>query len=94
MVIPSFWNSLHDPACYPEPDAFKPERWLPTEDGGASLAESKPQNFIVFGSGPHKCVGQQYAFMHLTATLGTASVLLDWHHERTPDSDEIQVVAA
>jgi C-22 sterol desaturase len=54
MVIPAFWNSLHDPACYPEPDSFKPERWLPTEDGQESLAESKPQNFIVFGSGPHK----------------------------------------
>lgn len=32
--------------------------------------------------------------MHLTATLGTASVLMNWEHERTKDSDEIQVVAA
>jgi hypothetical protein len=31
--------------------------------------------------------------MHLAATLGTASVLMDWEHERTPDSDEIQVIA-
>ena len=32
--------------------------------------------------------------MHLAATLGTASVLMDWHHERTELSDEIKVIAA
>ncbi|GFZ47480.1 C-22 sterol desaturase [Saitozyma sp. JCM 24511] len=94
MVIPAFWNSLHDETVYPEPDSFKPERWLPTAEGAEPLAESKPQNYIVFGSGPHKCIGQQYAYMHLAATLGTASVLMDWQHARTKDSDEIQVVAA
>jgi cytochrome P450 len=41
-----------------------------------------------------QCIGGQYAFMHLAATLGTASICMDWKHERTPDSDEIQVVAA
>ena len=54
MLIPVFWNSLHDETCYPEPDSYKPERWLKNEDGSDPLAESKPQNFIVFGSGPHK----------------------------------------
>lgn len=32
--------------------------------------------------------------MHLAATVGTAAVLMDWDHERTPDSDEVRVVAA
>ena len=54
MLIPAFWNSLHDETCYPEPDLFKPERWLPNADGSAPLADSKPQNYIVWGSGPHK----------------------------------------
>ncbi|ORX39064.1 putative C-22 sterol desaturase [Kockovaella imperatae] len=93
MLIPVFWNSLHDETCYPEPDSFNPDRWLKNEDGSEPLAESKPQNFIVFGSGPHKCIGGAYANMHLVATLGTASILMDWKHERTPDSDEIQVIA-
>ncbi|WWD21091.1 hypothetical protein CI109_105572 [Kwoniella shandongensis] len=94
MVIPAFWNSLHDETCYPEPDKFMPERWLPNDDGSAPIAESKPQNYLVWGSGPHKCIGGQYASMHLAATLGTASVLMDWHHERTDLSDEVQVIAA
>lgn len=32
--------------------------------------------------------------MHLAATLGTASVLMNWEHSRTPLSDEVQVIAA
>jgi len=54
MVIPSFWNSLHDETCYPEPDKFQPERWMASADGSEPLAESKPQNYLVWGSGPHK----------------------------------------
>lgn len=41
-----------------------------------------------------QCIGGQYATMHLTATLGTASVLYEWNHERTDLSDEVQVIAA
>lgn len=59
MIIPSFWRSLHDETCYPEPDAFKPERWLENDDGSLPIAESKPQNYLVWGSGPHKCIGVQ-----------------------------------
>jgi C-22 sterol desaturase len=54
MIIPAFWNSLHDETVYPEPDSFKPERWMPNDDGSEPLAESKPQNYLVWGSGPHK----------------------------------------
>ena len=54
MLIPVFWNSLHDETVYPEPDQFMPERWLPNADGSEPLAETKPQNYLVWGSGPHK----------------------------------------
>jgi len=90
MVIPSFWNSLHDPAVYPEPDVLRPERWM---EGADSPAEQNPKNYLVFGSGPHYCIGQQYALMHLTAVLGTASVLMNWEHEVTPLSEEVEVIA-
>jgi C-22 sterol desaturase len=54
MIIPSFWESTHDSTAYPEPEKFIPERWLPKEDGEQPLADKYPQNYMVWGSGPHK----------------------------------------
>lgn len=72
MVIPAFWNSLHDETVYPEPDRFLPERWLPQADGSEPLADSKPQNYIIWGSGPHK-VSHQVCLL-LTVSLTSAAV--------------------
>lgn len=90
MVIPSFWNALHDPEAYPNPDEFLPERWL---EGPDSPAAKHVKNWLVFGSGPHNCIGQQYALMHLTAVLGSASVTMNWEHEVTPLSEKVEVIA-
>lgn len=87
MVIPSFWNALHDESVYPNADKLIPERWL---EGPDSLAEKNPKNYLVFGSGPHNCIGQQYVYIHLTALLGTASVLMNWEHEVTPLSEKVK----
>jgi len=89
IVIPSFWNSLHDPSVYTDPDSFIPERWLP----GGQAEHSNPANYLVFGSGPHKCIGYDYAIMHIAAVIGTASIRMDWKHHTTPESDEIKIVA-
>ncbi|KAK9897780.1 cytochrome P450 [Cystobasidium minutum MCA 4210] len=89
IVIPSFWNSLHDADVYADPDTFMPERWLP---GGVS-EKSNPANYLVFGSGPHKCIAYDYAVMHIAAVIGSAALRLDWRHERTPKSDEIKIIA-
>ena len=87
--LPPIFASLHDAKVYPQPDEFKPERWLDADDP----AQKNPKNYLVFGSGPHNCIGQQYANMHLTAVLGTASVLMNWKHEVTPLSEEVEVIA-
>lgn len=55
MLIPSFWNSLHDPAVYPDPDEFIPERWMP---GGANHGMVDSKNWLVFGAGAHRCIGE------------------------------------
>ena len=89
MVIPSFYNALHDPEVFPEPDEFKPERWLDP----ASTANTNPRNYLVFGAGPHKCIGLDYAQMNIALVLANASVLMDWHHEITPQSDKVQIIA-
>ena len=86
MVIPSFYNSLHDPEVYPEPDNFYPERWL-EKDG---LANSNPKNYLVFGAGPHKCIGLEYAQMNIAVVLSTAANMMNFEHEVTPLSSKVE----
>ncbi len=31
--------------------------------------------------------------MNMTATLGTAVALMDWEHKKTPESDDIKIIA-
>lgn len=87
MVVPATYPALHDPEIYPNPDTFDPERWL-TGD-----AEKQAKNWLVFGTGPHYCLGQTYAQLHLMAMIGKASMFLDWEHHATPVSENIKLFA-
>jgi C-22 sterol desaturase len=88
MVIPSFFNSMHDPQVFPSPDTLDPDRWLDPN----SSANLNPKNYIVFGSGPHRCIGIDYAMMNIALVLANASVLMEMEHEITPLSDEVEFV--
>ncbi|OJJ47717.1 hypothetical protein ASPZODRAFT_141288 [Penicilliopsis zonata CBS 506.65] len=87
MVIPSVWPATHDPEAYPNPDSFEPDRWI-TGD-----AEKQTKNWLVFGTGPHYCLGQTYAQLNLMAMIGKASMEMDWEHTATPESEDIKVFA-
>ena len=93
MLIPSIYPSLHDPNVYSDPDNFIPERWLNNDDGTPSDAEKAASNYLVFGHGPHNCLGKEYAILHMTALIGCASVLMNWDHIQTPESQKVQVIA-
>ncbi|OZJ05367.1 hypothetical protein BZG36_01546 [Bifiguratus adelaidae] len=88
MVIPTFYPALHDPEVYLNPDSFDPDRWGPEGD-----AHNHPKNFLVFGVGPHYCLGKEYAIMHIMGIIAQASVMMDWEHIRTPKSDKITIFA-
>ena len=87
MVVPSVWPALHDPAVYPNPDSFDPDRWISGD------AEKASKNWLVFGTGPHYCLGQTYAQLNLMGMIGKASMFLDWVHHATPQSEDIKVFA-
>jgi cytochrome P450 len=66
-----------DPRFFPEPDLFRPERWL---DG---LEKRLPRGaFIPFGMGSRKCVGS--AFARMEATLLLATIARRWRFELVP----------
>ena len=88
MLIPTTYMALRDPDVYENPDEFDPERYY---SGDAEVKGAK--NYLVFGTGPHYCLGQTYAQLNLALMIGKAAVLLDWKHHATPLSEEIQVFA-
>jgi sterol 22-desaturase len=88
MVIPTTYLALRDPDVYPNPEAFDPERYY---SGDAEVKGAK--NYLVFGTGPHYCLGQTYAQLNLALFLGKASVMLKWTHHPTARSEEIKVFA-
>lgn len=51
-----------DPASWPDPTAFKPERFL-----GTDLASSRA--YLPFGSGPHNCIGYRFATLEALTLL-------------------------
>nr|KMM70528.1 cytochrome P450 61 [Coccidioides posadasii RMSCC 3488] len=87
MIVPSVWPATHDPDAYPNPETFDPDRWISGD------ADKAAKNFLVFGTGPHYCLGQTYAQLNLMAMIGKASMMMDWEHHATPISEDIKVFA-
>lgn len=45
-----------DPTIFPDPEAFEPERWLPSNPN----LERAKACFVPFGSGSRDCAGMKY----------------------------------
>ena len=66
IVLISIHATHRDPRFFPEPDSFRPDRWL---DG---LEKRLPRGaFIPFGMGSRKCIGASFAMMEATLLLAT-----------------------
>lgn len=71
-----FWSMLaagRDPDTYPQPEEFLPERWLEGDRINSSLP------MVDFGSGLHRCLGENLAM--LEATMMLAYLLRYFHWE-------------
>lgn len=68
-LVLSPWVVHRDPAWWPEPERFLPERWL---DG----PPPERYAYFPFGSGPRQCVGNEFA--ELEAARVTEAVCARW----------------
>jgi cytochrome P450 len=60
-VVPSIHLVHRDPAIYPEPDAFRPERFIETPPG--------TYTWIPFGGGVRRCIGAAFAQQEMAIVL-------------------------
>jgi cytochrome P450 len=66
MVWMNQWTVHRDPRFYPEPLAFRPQRWV------EGLERSLPRfAFFPFGGGPRLCIGLSFAMMEARLALAT-----------------------
>ncbi|KAL9580219.1 MAG: hypothetical protein Q9212_004630 [Teloschistes hypoglaucus] len=56
-----------NPDIFPDPRAFKPERWLPLESEGARLSKY----LVAFGAGSRACIGRELAKAEVLTTIAT-----------------------
>ncbi|RMZ66262.1 O-methylsterigmatocystin oxidoreductase [Pyrenophora seminiperda CCB06] len=74
ILMPNSWHFTHDPAVYPEPMQFRPERFF---DTATHKAEPDPRNYM-FGYGRRICPGRYVAdnalFVTIAQTLAVFNV--------------------
>jgi cytochrome P450 len=63
VVLVDAYDLHRDPALYPDPEAFRPERFLDDPPDGYS--------YIPFGGGAHRCLGAALATLELETALAT-----------------------
>ncbi|KAK0610117.1 cytochrome P450 [Bombardia bombarda] len=66
----------HNPDYYPEPFAYKPERWLASEVGEEEVARAQSA-FCPFSIGPRGCIGKGLAYIEMGITLARVLWLYD-----------------
>ncbi|KAF8884167.1 cytochrome P450 [Infundibulicybe gibba] len=76
IVIENAWAILHDPDEFPEPDKFRPERYLNT-DGSLNMQRRDP-SVAAFGFGRRICPGRHPSdnslYCYVSAVLATLDI--------------------
>lgn len=81
MIIPSCWAASMQ--GYENPEKFDPDRFSAERGEDVKFAS----NFLVFGHGPHYCVGKEYAQNHLATFLARLSTSVNIKRTRSEVSD-------
>jgi cytochrome P450 len=71
VVLGSIYSTHHREDLYPQPNEFKPERFLERQ--------FSPFEFLPFGGGARRCIGSAFAMLELKLAL--AKILSQWQLE-------------
>ncbi|CAG2253475.1 Cytochrome P450 10 [Mytilus edulis] len=78
-VQANLYGMFHDPALYPDPESFKPERWLQ----GEMDRTLKSLSNLVWGHGARMCIGRRFAEqeIHIMLTKIVQNFKLEYDNE-------------
>ncbi|VDI18315.1 Hypothetical predicted protein, partial [Mytilus galloprovincialis] len=78
-VQANLYGMFHDPVLYPDPESFKPERWLQ----GEMDRTLKSLSNLVWGHGARMCIGRRFAEqeIHIMLTKIVQNFKLEYDNE-------------
>jgi cytochrome P450 len=85
VYLRCFRAILHDPEIYPDPEEFKPERFL-NEDGSV---RDDPTLSLVFGIGKRICPGRH--FVDATIFIVASSILSVFNVTKAKDENDHEI---
>ncbi|KAH9930522.1 cytochrome P450 [Epithele typhae] len=86
VVWANIWSMLQDPAVFPEPHAFRPERFLDASGRLRELERHEDPSVVGFG------FGRRDAFAMNSVFLGIASLLYTFEIKKRKDERGVEVV--
>jgi cytochrome P450 len=83
LVLASQWVIHRDPRWFPEPLAYRPERW--TEEFRSGLPRFA---YFPFGGGARSCIGEHFAWTEMVLVIAT--IIRKWRLSLTPLASDIR----
>ncbi|KAL1672543.1 cytochrome P450 [Schizophyllum commune] len=83
IIIPNVWSMMHNEITYPDPYAFKPERFLTAE--GKLDPQVRDPATMAFGFGRRVCLGRHLAYNSVWIMI--ASILRVYNIQKAKDAD-------
>ncbi|OJA12627.1 hypothetical protein AZE42_04474 [Rhizopogon vesiculosus] len=91
LIFGNIWAILRDATLYPDPDAFKPERWLQRTMDDEQEKRHDPRAYV-FGFGRRRCPGNHLVDASVWLLMVSMLATLDIRKERDESGVEIEPV--
>ena len=79
----------HNEEYFPEPFAFKPERWLADDENAKNDLKRMHEAFAPFGVGSRSCAGKTMAYMEASLVLAKTVWYFDFERGQDTKLDKI-----
>jgi cytochrome P450 len=76
-----------DPAIFPDPQAYDPDRWLRAAEEGFRL----DRYFVSFSKGSRMCVGINLAYAELYLTLAIITARFEMENYETTAENDVRI---
>ncbi|EIW51642.1 cytochrome P450 [Trametes versicolor FP-101664 SS1] len=89
VVWANIWSMLQDPAVFPEPTEFRPERYLNVDGTLKELERHEDPSIIGFGFGRRICPGMFFAMNSIFIGIATMLYVFDISKAKDDQGDDI-----